>query len=386
MVESKENKEQRLASKQSDRNTFTTVLLDKVGSSKPYKELRAARYCYPCCDTAYSASRVQEDGLLQVPTYAYFHGCSLADYIDFWSLSDPVLTHNNDTLGERLTLHVDKDYNGVPKGEWAVDVQGGGLIMPRPKLLINTLKPNGLEDDKIHLSGEVLITPEDKDLLLGERQVYRWNGKKLETIPVEYFFTSFAEFDDVSETPEFQKSLRELSAVYAVLRPASETVGAHEGYRPISEQFKNPSLIIPAGSRSRLRRMLTKVDELLTKDEEVVYQLKSTEKRYWRPRVGRGINSHDVTKFAFFECIRNGYPPKNVDKGSFYTLKGFCYPRDYQNGFGGLQVSQGNWALFLTNCYRPFYSSGNSGGIAPEALDQWRELLAHENEGLEKKV
>ncbi len=317
------------------------VLLDKIQGNKSRglrlsgEDLKAARfYREGRTGVADSVQAVQDAGLLQVPTYAIVHGRS------FVGLDDPTWSEFHDSLGERLTLSVDKDYEGVPKGEWVVDVQGGGLFMSRHEVIRRAVKERKL------VNGAIRISPEDKDLLLGERQVYFWNGQKLEIVPVKYFFTSFEQFQDVSGTPEFQRDLRDLSAVYVVLRIVEEARKNSSSYRPISEQLTNPDLIISAGSKDRLRKMLME-KELDSKGKET---------------------SQEVPRFKWtqFGSGNDGYT--NVDTGRVGVLGDF-YCDDYVNFYSNL------------------YDDGVSGGVAPEALEAWREAQKREKSpGLESRV
>jgi hypothetical protein len=309
------------------------VLLDKIEGSESRGlrlgggELSASRF-YRRGNTgvADSVQAVQDAGLLQVPSYAYIKGRS------FVGLDAPVWSNFQDSLGERLTLNANKTYEGVPRGDWVVDVQGGGLFMPRHEIIKSAVEGNAL------VNGAIRIPQEDKDLLLGERQVYRWDGEKLETVPVDYFFTSFAEFDDVSGIPEFQKALTDLNAVYVVLRPASEARENPSEYRSIGKQLQNSDLIIPSGGRARLSRILMEAS-----DEE-----------------GKQVPRFGWTQFGSWH---DGY--KNQDTGHGGVLGYYVYGNvDYGSDLN---------------------DDGGSGGVAPEALEQLR-ARAPDNQSLEKKV
>ena len=309
------------------------ILLDKIAGNESRglrlggRELSAARlYRQGETGVADSVQAVQDAGLLQVPSYAYVEGRS------FVGLDAPTWGNFQDSLAERLTLHVDKDYNGIPKGDCVVDVVGGGLFMPRHKVI-----RSAVNDEKL-VNGAIKIGSDDKDLLLGERQVYRWNGQKLEQVPVGYFFTSFAEFDDVSGTPEFQKALNDLSAVYVVVRPASEAQQIPSGYRLVVEQLENPDLIIPSGNRARLNRML----------------MESPDKK------GKQVPRFKWTNFS---SLHDDYTSQ--DTGRVGVL-----------GYG----------CNIINFDGNLYVNGGSSGVAPEALEAWRGAHARENASLEKKV
>ena len=311
------------------------ILLDKIkggiegrGLRLGGGDLKAARfYREGRKGVADSVQAVQEAGLLQVPFYAYVQGRS------FVGLDDPVWTDFHDSLAERLTLKIDKSYDGIPKlKNIVVDIVGGGLFMPQHELIRN-----------VDCGGPpynfIKIASYDKDLLLGERHVYRWNGKKLEQVPVKYFFTSFAEFDDVSGTLEFQKALNDLSAVYVVLRSVREARKNPSDYKPITEQLNNPDLIIPCGNRARLNRMLMEAQD---------------KKKKQVPRF----------KWKKFNSRHDGY--KYFDTGLVSVLG------------GGTSCD----VVKLNN----FGFDGASGGVAPEALEAWREAHTSEKESLEKKV
>lgn len=311
------------------------VLLDKIqgievkGLRIGGGELKAAR-CYRSRNTgvADSVQAVQEAGLLQVPTYAHAHGRS------FEGLESPSWSEFHDTLGERLTLRAEKDYNGIPKGDYVVDVQGGGLFMPHHEVIRRAVLNREL------VNNAMPIKSEDKDLLLGSRLIYRWDGRKVQVVPVTHFFTSYEQFSDVSQTQEFEKSLRDLSAVYVVVRPASEARQNPSGRRPLVEQLSNPDLILACGSKARLNKMLM---ERPDKEGKQV------------PRF----------KWEQFGSWHDGY--ENVDTGRVGVL-GSNYFNDlvyFEYDLGGI---------------------GGSGGVAPEALEAWREAQTREKQGLESKM
>lgn len=311
------------------------VLLDKVQGTEVRDlrlgggELKAAR-CYHSGNTgvADSVEAVQSAGLLQVPTYAHAHGRS------FECLESPSWSEFHDTLGERLTLRVDKSYDGVSKGDYVVDVQGGGLFMPRHELIRRAILNREL------VNNAMPIKSEDKDLLLGSRLVYRWDGRKVQVVPVTHFFTSYKQFSDVSQTEKFEKSLRDLSAVYVVVRPASEARQNPSGRRLIVEQLSNPDLILACGSKARLNKMLMEAPD----------------------KEGKQVPRFNWEQFGSWH---DGY--QNVDTGRVGVLGNDYYDYDVYYGYN------------VNDC-------GGSGGVAPEALDTWREAQTRENSGLESRV
>jgi len=282
-------------------------------------ELRGAHfYREGKTGVADSIQAVQDTGLLQVPTYAFAKGRVHVGVED----SERVWNNWHDGLGERLTLNVDQSYRGIPKGEYVVDIQGGGIFMPRHEAIRRAISDGTMRDRAFPVSKE------DKDLLLGERQVYRGNGTEVEKVPVQYFFTSFEEFDDVSGTPEFVKALNDMSAVYTVLRPVSEARQNLSGWSTIEGQLRNPDLVIPLGGKAPLRRMLMEkvLDEETGEEREV-------------PRFG----------WERFGSWHDGY--QNLDSGRVGLL-------DSNND--GV-----NWGNVLDD-------DGCSVGVAPEALEAWR--------------
>ncbi len=220
-----------------------------------------------------SIQAVQEKGLLQIPPYAVIRGatiysetCRIKEINTIDEDLESVLgfTIPQHSLGERLDLNVNKSYKAISKGRWVVDVHGGGLIAPRP----DYMRKNFHDRDKYTFP----VRSDDINLLLGERHVYRWNGSILEKVPVTHFFTSFNEFEECSRTQEFQTALRDISAIYVILRKRKTAINADKAYDgrtgTISEYFfsssettigtllESQSLIMTAGGRENARRYL----------------------------------------------------------------------------------------------------------------------------------
>lgn len=315
------------------------VLLDKIPSNEfegfrfGGVELKASGQHreghFGVCD---SVQAVQEAGLLQVPTYAYVNGRSFANF------NDSVWSEFDHSLGERLVLRVNKSYKEISQGDFVVDVQGGGLFMPRHKVIRHAIcKYTKLCDNTM------LISSKDKDLLLGERVVYRWDGKKVQKVPVTHFFTSYEQFLHTSGTPEFQKSLRDLSAVYVVLRSVSEAKQNRSGYLSIKKQLANPDWIIPSGGKENLSRILM---ERSDKEGKQVSR--------FNPRFeGKSFGS-----------LHDGYD--NIDTGNCGIFVSYHenINVNFCNGITGI---------------------GNSCGVAPEALNAWRDAL-HEAQTRENSL
>ncbi len=320
------------------------VLLDKTEDNEELKGapfIRGGPYCRNSVfAVADSIQAVQGAGLLQVPTYAFINGrgrASLDDFVwDRWF---------HDSLGERLTLSVCADYKDVPKGEYVVDIQGGGLYMPFHELIRSRIREivklcSGGHSEKENRS--IPIMPEDKDLLLGERQVCRFDGEKIQTVPITHFFTSYSQFEDASESSEFQKSLRDWSAVYVVLRNREEARNIYGGSLclPVGEHLDNPDLIIPAGGKSNLHRMLMLVPETpKIEDPKIIEDLEMAFK-----------GPHFISRNDGYQCINTGRFSRVGHNGFFPNVN-----------FGD-DICQGG-------------GYGNSVGVEPNALEQWRRKL-----------
>ncbi|GEM_PF-2726241 len=194
-----------------------------------------------------SIEAIQKVGQLQVPTYALANGRIYADK-EKKHPSEIVWTMSYEGLGERLLLRAEKAYQSVPEGVYVVDLQGAGIFMARPDEIRRVV----MEHDS---ATAYSISSQEKDLLLGEKYAYKWNGTKLDIIPVT-FFPSNEAFAEEAKTAAFKKSIREMSAVYAVLRPIEEAEQYPSGARSITEQLKNPNLQIPLGGVDQLKAML----------------------------------------------------------------------------------------------------------------------------------
>ncbi len=183
-----------------------------------------------------AVQKVQEAGLVQVPTYTLIGARGSAPK------EDPLWSKWHDTLGERLTLEQDGNL-------YVVDLQGAGLFMPCP----NDVK-SAIDEDRL-VNGAMSISAEKKQMLLNRHQAYRWNGSELEIVSVQ-FFSSYADFLTASKTPAFQNALENMTAVYAVVRSANDAQRNPSEYRSLDSQKDNPDLVIPAGGVDRLKGML----------------------------------------------------------------------------------------------------------------------------------
>jgi len=194
-----------------------------------------------------SIRAVQNAGLMQTPTYLLVNGRAFADYDEIFS--EFVWRTWYDTLGERLTLETNKTYSGIDIGQYVVDIQNGGLFVPRPDKIEEAVKNNSL------VNGSFPISTQDIDLLLGDRIAYQWNGRNLET--VEVTILSYAEFLESSNDVAFLRNM----PVYVVLRSLAEAQSNPSRYNePIETQLDNPDLIIPSGGKIPLRSMLLDED------------------------------------------------------------------------------------------------------------------------------
>jgi hypothetical protein len=265
------------------------------------RELRGARFGKSgATGVADSVQAVQEANLLQVPPYAIVAGRAIA------AREEPTWKTFVDTLGERLTLEVRAgQYDGIDAGLYVVDLIGAGLFMPRHDVIRAAVKGNELN------KGAIQIKSKDKNLLLGEKHAYRWDGREVKKgVPVQ-FFGSYEAFLEASTGADFKQGLQDMTAIYAVLRPVAEAQKNPSGYRNIDVQLNNPDGIIPSGGKAPWQKMLG--------------QMTSFE---WN-----GVGSH-----------HDGY--SNVDTGRPVVLNG---------GYG-------------IRCHNSLDDDGGSVGVAPEAL------------------
>jgi len=119
------------------------------------------------------------------------------------------------------------------------------------------------------------VSEQEKDLVLGEKQAYRWNGTQLEVVPVR-FFPSYEAFAEEAKTSEFKKALREMTVVYAVVRPAEQARKNPFGYQPIEVQLTNPNLAIPLGGEDQVRAIFLDNEEQALKSFKKVQNGKDT--------------------------------------------------------------------------------------------------------------
>ena len=176
--------------------------------------------------------------LIPCPTYLLVNGRSYS------SLEDPGWKYAYDTLGERLTLKLERSYDGIRTGNYVVDIQNGGFFIPFPHFIRKAVNGHELS------FGAFPISRAQKDSLLGDKKVYRWNGNKVEEKKVTLY--SYEEFLEASSDPNFLKDM----PVYAVLRTAEQASKTPLGYRLVGEQLNNPDVIIPCGGKKTLQRML----------------------------------------------------------------------------------------------------------------------------------
>lgn len=299
-----------------------TVLLDQrprinlKGYIAGGEELRGAQFYKTPSNgmgVADSIEAVQGAGLVQVPAYLMANGRISAikqakingNAKD--ALNDPVWGAWHETYGERLTLEVKKEYEGLEKGVYVVDVQGAGLFMPRPDAIREAIREGTLKNRAFPISAE------DKDLLLGERQAYVFRDGKLQTVQVDNFFTSYNAFEEWAQSADFNPLEM---PIYAVVRTQEEARGNSSGMKPIVNQLTNADLAIPVGGKERLKAMLV--------DDE-----------------GR---SH--FGWSNFGSHHDGY--KTMDSGRVVVLG---------NYYGGV------------SCGSYFNFDGRSVGVAPEVLN-----------------
>jgi len=313
-----------------------TVLLDQReriisrSFSLTYSIRGAPFYRIGATGVADSIAAVQKANLLQTPTYFLGNGRKYADK-DSEKPSTPVWVDWHDGLGERLTLQVEKGYNGVPNGLQVVDIQGAGIFMSRPEEIRAVVE--GRDPSRKLKNYGYPVSEQEKDLVLGEKQAYRWNGTQLEVVPVR-FFPSYEAFAEEAKTSEFKKALREMTVVYAVVRPAEQARKNPFGYQPIEVQLTNPNLAIPLGGEDQVRAIFLDNEE--------------------QPLFG----------WERFGTHHDGY--KTVDSGRVASL---------------LRLNDG------VDCSSNLSSSfGRSVGVAPEALVVRVENGAFKNPSLDEVV
>ncbi len=312
-----------------------TVLLDQVertnagGFSLQYQIRGAPFYRTGTTGLADSAAAVQEAHLLQAPTYFLGNGFKLADR-GKEKPSEEIITEWHDGLGERLTLQTE-GYKGIPDGLHAVDIQGAGIFMPRPQEIRAVIE--GKDPARRMKNYAYPVSQQEKDRLLGDKVAYRWNGTKLEeNVPVT-FFPSPEAFLEEARTPEFKRKLKDMTAVYAVVRSAKDARKIPSGYRPLKDQLTNPDLTIPLGGEDPVREMLLNEDGT--------------------PRFG----------WEQFGAHNDGY--QTVDSGRVALLS------DRYDG---------------VSCDYSLYLSGRSVGVAPEALVARAENGVFKNPPLDELV
>ncbi len=229
-----------------------------LGRSDRVRELRGrqfGRYIIPDTGVADSVQAVQEANLLQVPPYAIIAGKGVAAKEETtWK------TIFIDTLGEQLTLDVKAgQYDGIDAGVYVVDLIGAGLFMPRHDVIRAAVKGNKL------VNGAIKIEPKYKDLLLKEKRAYRWNGREVKKVSVQVF-DSYDAFLEASTGTDFVQGLRDMTAVYAVIRPVdkarenqyqhTDVQSSSSDYPYIRAQLNYPDGIILSGGEAPWQKML----------------------------------------------------------------------------------------------------------------------------------
>ncbi|MBI2541264.1 hypothetical protein HYV80_00955 [Candidatus Woesearchaeota archaeon] len=150
-----------------------------------------------------SIQALQGAGMIHAPTYLLVSGSARKGPKWFDIL-------HGLGLGERLIVSVPHGRYGIPSGDYVIDVQNGGISLPRPNLIRDCINGGGGDEEAF---GPLEILKQDKDLLLGEKRVYQWNGKSLQEVPI-HIFGSYDEFLEASAKPSFLDNM----PVYAVLR------------------------------------------------------------------------------------------------------------------------------------------------------------------------
>ena len=201
------------------------------------------------CGLAESIEALQNAGLVQAPMYLLVNG-RVKDS------GSRIFADWFDGFGERWRLDVERNYKGVRRGKYVVDIQNGGFFMPRPWVIRDAISFS--ETPERFTDTGVPIQFDDKALLLGEHMVYKRNDGKVEAVPVDHFFRSYEEFLEASAQPGFLDDL----PTYVVLRELDEARRASSGYRMLFVQKKNPDLVIPAGGLEQLAQLLEKAAKL----------------------------------------------------------------------------------------------------------------------------
>ena len=176
---------------------------------------------------ANSIQSLQDSGMIHAPTYILIN--------DRGQEPDNLIWHDKFIgLGERLVVKVPAGRYATPSGEYVVDIQNGGIFLPRPDIIRSAATSSILE-----------VSNEDKDLLFGEKCVYLWDGSKLTKIPIQ-LFGSYEDFHEASLQEKFLESM----PVYSVLRRKADIERAQFDRKSLENQCGNPDLVIPSGGGS----------------------------------------------------------------------------------------------------------------------------------------
>lgn len=190
-----------------------------------------------------SFEAVLSAGLVPCPTYWVGNGKAKAPK------DSDVHTRWHDTFGERLVVEAKKDYEGIKRGVHVVDIQGGGVIIPRPDVLRQRIS------DGMLINRAVQITEDDKEMLLGERQAFVYRGGEIQQLRLDHFFTDYRAFCEEFNGEGFLADMPS----FAVVRSQSDAKQNPSGWTAISEQYSNPDLVIPFGGQKRAKAVLDKV-------------------------------------------------------------------------------------------------------------------------------
>jgi hypothetical protein len=197
---------------------------------------------------AKSIEAVQNNGLIQVPTYIIANGRILAD------VSSPTWQNWIDTHAERNTILVDTDLSSKYQGLQVVDIQNGGLFINRPQIILDALENRNGHNLQ---NGAIKITQDMKNLLFKDGMVYSWNNGKIEPVKPD-FVGNYNEFLEASKELSFlaYNEKKGRFPIYVVFRSAEEARQNPSVYRNIETQRTNPDLIIPIGSVDQTNKLM----------------------------------------------------------------------------------------------------------------------------------
>ena len=196
-----------------------------------------------------SVQTVEASGLVRVPSYMIVAGRAVANS------NEPVWSNFSDSYGERLTLKDKKNILGNGKSRsYVVDIQNGGVFMGNHEKIRKAVQKNKLVKYAMPLDQKTEVNPLLEAIKTGDVSILKEFGwTKSDSV---YVFDTFEDFNDASSANDFLVN----DPAYVVLRKANEARTETSGYRPISEQRNNQSLIIASSGRVPLGKMLDQAE------------------------------------------------------------------------------------------------------------------------------